>query len=386
MNSYKTQEIIDNIRRRISTLETIYDINVPIFIQKREKMIKQMKKCPIRFVGEATKGKVAESFGRAPLQTTVDLWTVPNGLIQNIQSLEIFKEFYKSDFSNGKPMRLVLATCKVHYKTPAGINAVDVSQQVVVKFRELKPEDRTKKTMTQTEGQNAIDTYFKPETKYLFPFIYFIFSLETSNTTWECIGTEPLVDVNQREPGFYEDAFNLLRQLHDQGYIHGDPHSGNFMKLPNQSIHPKQNKSGVIMIDQDCITPIPTGIFNKALANYMIISDLNMLLQWNNPYFDVWHRFVNKTEEEIAAVKLYTTAPNRSFTRPPWIFGKLRDKPANLIQEYLDKAPDYKRYLTHTDTVEIYKYYEALFKSPNSMMMANQAFLEFLRKQKIQIK
>lgn len=377
MSSDKTQEIIDNIRRRISTLETIYDINVPIFIQKREKMIKQMKKCPIRFVGEATKGKVAESFGRAPLQTTVDLWTVTNGLIQNIQSLEIFKEFYKRDFSNGRPMQLILAHCKVNYRSPSDINAID-SKQVVVKFRELKKVDRTNKTFTEIEGQHAIDTFLNQETKYLFPFIYFIFSLECADKTWECIGTEPLEDVKVRQPGFYEDAFNLLKHLHDQGYIHGDPHSGNFMKLPNQSTHPKQNKSGVIMIDQDCITPIPTGIFNKALANYMIISDLNMLLQWNNPYFDVWHRFENDKQIEIAAVKLYMTAPNRSFARPPWFFAKLRDKPANLIQEYIDKTPEYKRYLAHADPVEIYKYYETLFKSPNNMMMANQTFIEFL--------
>ena len=388
MSSDHMQNIIDNITKRIAVLETIYDINVPKIIEKREKLYDNTKKCPVNFVGEAIYGIVATSFGRVPMKITVDLWTVPNGLIQNIQSLDILKEFYKRDFSNGIQNKLVLSTCNVNYRSTTGINNREKSKQVVVKFRELKNTqvDPKKPTLTQTEGQNAIDTYFKPETKDLFPFIYFIFSLKTDNTTWECIGTEPLVEIKPTDPGFYEDAFNLLKELHDQGFTHGDPHRGNFMKLPPQSFHPRQNKSGVIMIDQDCITPIPREESKKALANYMIISDLNMLLQWNNPYFNVWHRFVDVRQEELAAALLYKRTTKISFVRPPWEFGKLRDTPTNIIQQHLDKEPEYKQFLQQSTTDQIYQNYEALFKSTSRMSEANKQFIDFLRSKGIKFK
>jgi hypothetical protein len=150
---------------------------------------------------------------------------------------------------------------------------------VILKFRLVS---RGSEEFTRKEASHALTVSINKALDGKFPILYCIFKVVTRSPrgelmVWECIATEPLselTEIDRRDVEIQKRCIKLLGHLHGCGYIHGDPHMGNFMK---------KGISTVYMIDQDEIRRLPDN--EPALSSFMQILDFQTFLFWNNPNF-----------------------------------------------------------------------------------------------------
>jgi hypothetical protein len=354
--------------RKLMYLSSVSDISVPTsYTYKTSNISTQMKKCELRFLPKAQNSVIARKL-RYITPINIKVWLNTVSKHKRLVSIDIDKELLYRDTSDGKPCPLSItsATMKTTMNNSGESTVKETS--VIVKFRNTIHDSKI--TMTEIEGQHAVNTAVNEDLKELFPYLYFIFTVDSS---WECVGTEKMNEITHKTPEVLVAASRLLEMLHSLDYAHCDSHSGNFMKIPDDSNHLVLNKERIIMIDQDRIKAIPPESKNNVLRNYMIVQDLNMLLFWNNPFVTFFQN-LSYREIEIFAKLLYVIVKKKYYWTPPWAFYEFNAEFPDTIMEYLNKKEniEYYKLLDTSTSEEIYDAYNSLFSSVNEMKNFNK--------------
>jgi hypothetical protein len=354
--------------RKLMYLSSVSDISVPTsYTYRTSKISTQMKECKLTFLPGAQNSVIAKKL-RYVTPMKIKVWLNTVSKHKRLVSIDIEKELMYRDTSDGKqcPLSITSAIIKTTMNDSEVYTVKEMS--VIVKFRNTVHDSKI--TMTEIEGQHAVNTAMNEDLKELFPYLYFIFTIDSS---WECVGTEKMNEITYVTPEVLVAASGLLEMLHSLDYAHCDAHSGNFMKIPHNSNHIVLNKERIIMIDQDRIRAIPPESKNKVLRNYMIVQDLNMLLFWNNPFINFFHGLSNH-EIEIFSQLLYLIIKKKHFWTPPWGFHELNQAPPDTIMKYLNKREniEYYKLLQTTTSEEIYSAYNSLFSSSIEMKNFNK--------------
>jgi len=367
MQSLAALSQLEALHQRLSSLEqqqlqSVLDITVPSKLGTRTIL------CEFTIDKLAAASWLAKSVGTK--SRNIKLWLSANNSDPTTvpKSLKVLKELSYSDFSYGKECPLSITVAELETETYEKGIAKSKKRQVIAKFRKVN--NNTSK-MTEIEGQHAVDTYINPEIKDLFPHLYFITSVaDTLYNTWECIGIEKLDDMWDRMKGYsasdYQNAYLALKALHSKGFIHGDSHMANFMRVPLGSTeHPVDNPGRIIMIDQDSIRRLPVDKKFRAASKYLMIQDLNTLLLWNNQFVTVIQDIDNDDEKREAMAKVYQFGKGLIWPATPYFFANTREKSFQEIDTMLKLpfAQDYLHLLNLKSMGEIYRYYDKCFSS-----------------------
>lgn len=362
---------LEALHQRLSSLEqqhlqSVLDITVPSTLGSRAKF------CEFSINQTAATSKLASNVGMRKKNIRMWLSTFHSDPMTLPKSLKVIKELMYREVSYAVECPLSITLAELTTETyEMGIARTNV-QQVIAKFRKV---NRDTSKMTEIEGQHAVDTYINPEIKNLFPHLYFIASVaDTVHNSWECIGIEKLEDPYDNNTGYsvedVKSAYLALKALHSKGFIHGDSHMGNFMRVPLRSKnHPVDNPGHIIMIDQDSIRKLPTNEKLSAVKKYLMIQDLNTLLLWNNPVVWFFQHFKDPTERRDAIAKVYKFGAEVIWPATPYYFPDTRDKPFEEIDTLLKLpyAEDYLYKLKKYSMSDIYAYYDQVFSSRSGM-------------------
>jgi hypothetical protein len=257
--------------------------------------------------------------------------------------------------SNGKQCFIV-----VLHSTMTDKRGADVS--IALKCRHVS-RSYGNEHFTQREGTNILALDSNPATRGLFPSLMCIASFQTTYTQnnrqvcarWEAIGTELL----QRIPNFqaedvYPQCFARLKALHAAGYMHGDPHIGNFM------VHPTR---GILMIDQDEVRELPS---EQVASKYFQILDYLELLYWFNPSCVV---FGDGDTQRMYQVFMQTADFVIAFPPYGFLCHRGSDVPTVLrdLQRPSKHRKTYIQFLGETPVATIDDYFENIFASTANM-------------------
>jgi hypothetical protein len=367
------KHLVRALQARISHLEremylnTVMDVEVPSKFELSAE--KYATDCTFQIdpASEASKGKFCALLGNKPI--SMKAWLSSMNKDRKIEKVEMIKELTFSAYTFGKPCPLCVGLAKLTVLNKE--TAVRTVTVIVVKFRKLVNNQNLNK-LTEHEAENAVKTWGTEEIENLFPRLYFIGQVKKDTTIWECIGTERMDNLpwnpNTKKYPFecWQGAYAILKRLHAQGYVHGDPHIGNFMVVPQDSHHPVYHPSRIIMIDQDSIRALPTASKDKALRNLLIVCDLTTLFLWNNSYMT----FFNRHDDEMAPLMdlICEKVPDHILSIP-YAYFSARDKTLEELRTILKAKMSlylaYNRLLSTLTTDEIYQKFDKYFESPH---------------------
>lgn len=256
------------------------------------------------------------------------------GYYEQVESVHITEEIAYRTMSNAIPCENVIcrATMTLRERTES-------SKEVTMKFRKAA---LGTVTLTETEMRKAAIIEDNVIVKSMFPTVFFVcvFHWEEKGQReyWEGVAMEslrPVVAGSRELYNFNHDAAGILRRMHREGFIHGDPHSGNFMvrsELPHYTRSAAAGGSSraasgahvslsLVPIDFDMVHALPHSCASESEYNrvetepvsttdpskfhsylrrlvtkIMIIHDYNILLFVNNLHVP----FLNRREQSDA--------------------------------------------------------------------------------------
>jgi len=353
-----------SIRARIDYLESVMDVFIPSKINVSLKTYATACTFQIEPGSNASRGSFSKLIGMQPVE--MKAWLSSINKNRKIEEVVMTKELVYSGFTFGQPCPLCVGLARLtvlNQETGKKSSAV-----IVVKFRKLLNNDKLNK-LTQHEAENAIKTWKTAEIEDLFPKLYFVGQIELNSSTWECIGTERMDDIPRTLFSnipflYYQGAYAALKLLHEQGYVHGDPHIGNFMVVPKDSHHPVFHPSRIIMIDQDSLRALPTDPEDKALRNLLIVNDLALLFLWNNQYMKFYREHNDKSE---ALMDHMSQVFKRHLLCLPFVYFRTTRYTLDQLREMLrSQKPilaSYNQLISTTTTDEIYEKFDRYFRS-----------------------
>lgn len=255
-----TASILESLHQRVIRLEDVWKVGYNIVETRQPFELALMQS------GIPVMNTLFSAINAAPGQTLRgDIWVNPQSGLGVVNRVVIRSEIVAGDFSNGLPCILIVCSGTIN-----GVN-------VILKFRMVEARSEH---FTEQEAKHALDVMIDKRLDGMFPKLYCVFKVTTQwGMTFECMGTEPLSELTGEDRGdtrIQLQCVALLKNLHECGYVHGDPHIGNFMKKIDGQGRPK-----VYMIDQDEIRRLPTS--DVAISRYMQILDYQCLMFWNNP-------------------------------------------------------------------------------------------------------
>lgn len=366
------------------------------------------------------------------LSSEVDLhaWLFPAFCAQEhkeASEVVVTQEVYSTDRTNGLPGTLVVVKAQLRLQNKKVV-------PMVVKFRRIhvpRAEERQalKDTSTEREATNALRVQRRTAAKSLFAKPYFLCSFNqphdaSSYYRWEGFAMEPLVLLSREmgvSPAFYTMAFQLLSSLHAAGYVHGDPHRGNFMLRPTTS-PPAAHL--LVMIDWDHTWPLPVpflptsmqhlnppGCFydskwvdtyveesaepdnhkNRLAAKAMMLHDFNRLLFVANPFVPLFdtgkipdpaaQASIDLLLQQFMAEKFAENERNNTHEMicMPWYFsfdwpGQFQWQ-VDVVAQSLSHHANYRAFLdgiTVHDLHASYKHYFSSQDPPKNMLNLNR--------------
>jgi len=255
-----TASILESLHQRVIRLEDVWKVGYNIVETRQPFELALMQS------GIPAMNALFSAINAAPGKTLRgDIWVNPQSGLGVVNKVVIRSEIMARDSSNGLPCILIVCNGTIN-----GVN-------VILKFRMVEARSEH---FTEQEAEHALDVMIDKRLDGMFPKLYCVFKVTTQwGMTFECIGTEPLselADADRGDTRIQLQCVALLKNLHECGYVHGDPHLGNFMKKIDV-----QGRRRVYMIDQDEIRRLPTS--DVAISIYMQILDYQTLLFWGNP-------------------------------------------------------------------------------------------------------
>ena len=283
-----TASILESLHQRVMKLEDVWKVGYNITELKKPFELSLTGQTnpsqwsPLNKLFPALRGGRGNPMG--------DIWVNPQSELGNVTKIEIVKELMTRDRSNGIPCLLIVCLAKIN------------NVNVVLKFRQI---DSMSGDSTEKEANHALGVAFNPKLDGMFPKLHCILKIATVapgdvRRVWECIGTQMLSELSvgdKTDPYVLHECIGLLRKLHGCGYIHGDPHIGNFMKLYVEGI-PR-----VYMIDQDEVRIMPTN--DIAMSNYLQISDYRTFMFSGNTLCDAYSRIHAFYQGDIHRLQYY---------------------------------------------------------------------------------
>lgn len=373
---------IRRLQSRISQLEsamlldTVMDVEVPSKFELPADRYASACTFQIDSASEASYGKFCALLGTGPIQMKAWLSSINKDKI--IEKVEMTQELVFSSHTYAQPCPLCVGLAKLTVlNKETGLRTVTV---IVVKFRKLLNNQNLNK-LTEHEAENAVKTWKTEEIEDLFPRLYFIGQIQKGTTTWECIGTERMDEkprdlVTKKSPfECWQGAYDALKRLHAQGYVHGDAHIGNFMVVPKDSHHPVYHPSRIIMIDQDSLMALPTAHEDKALRNLLIVCDLVMLFFWNNSYMTFYNRHI----DEMGPLMDYISQKNPDHLLCiPYAYYYAREKTFEELRAMLKAKMTlfltYNKLMSTLSTQDIYERFNRYFESPSYAEKVEKVF------------
>ncbi len=385
MQSHTIPHILHSLHKRISILEhlkipalnQVADVQVPS--RQTELLKSQSQECVTTFTSTGY-----SAFCRTHFESIIDkcmIWHNTRNSDIQCRKVEITREIAIRDESNAMET-LNGIFLGVYYFTyhASSQYPVNASLPVVIKMRQV---NSSTEHLTEKEVQHMINTSQDDLIKHLFPNLYFVMSMKDMHgNTWECTGIDPLSEMNLDINIFLPEAFLLLQGLHQAGYTHGDPHMGNFMIVPEGSRLPHLTPHRLIFIDQDNIQKLPSGPHNVALANLLIINDLNTLLFVQNPLIRFWQH-TGQVEWRKIFKLLYEMPEKPSTLRTPIAFFDIRESSVAQIEVLLDQYPVYKQYLETLTMPYIHQMYQEILHNPQWILETDMIYKDYLMKKGI---
>ena len=367
---------LELVHQRAPRLADVSKIQVPVV--HRTPARSQMQTCDIEF----SPGVYSQTFNRYfKAKDRCQIWH--NTLQADCKSDKIIVQsiILERDVTNLIETKLIVASAVFRYFSHASFKTpVFHELPLTIKFRLVGDQHDE---MTEQEGQNMVNTAQDDAIKDLFPQLYFLLSIDTKDgKVFEGVGTEALVEHNLPMPVFFREAFDVLCKLHTAGYKHGDPHRGNFMRLPPGSTRAKLTEHGVIMIDQDEIKKLPQGKDEVALANLQVVIDLNYFLIHHNPYYTVY--FTVLKHMDVGRMRsanniLYNfNSPVKSPLRMPLDVYELRLMSERELRGVLKDYTDYKAMLEEFSLADIHNFYRNIFHDVEEMKRIDGIYSQYL--------
>ena len=189
---------------------------------------------------------------------------------------------------------------------------------------------------------------------------------------WECIATEPMVELTRDDRlnvNIQMGCCSLLRSLHSSGYMHGDPHFGNFMKKSVGKDGKGNDKYVVYMIDQDEIRKLP--VYDMVLSNLLQIIDYQTFTMWNNPRCTAIHQ-IEKEKATAGDMNRVFQRVWQYFRHSTYVFGPepfWNYKGLDLRALKARLPTDYVQFLSRDgmDTDKIYKRFVGVVENDDHM-------------------
>jgi hypothetical protein len=353
---------IDRLHARVKRLGDIGNIKITVRCEKR--LRDQLKS--IDFTIKSTQGneKLVKVMKGLSLHST-KAWFNPEHPGEELEEIEVTRIINWREVTYGVENLAVIAEAKMVTTVPQDKLTTMRHKTITVKIREVT---RQYESLTEDEGQNAVNTARNDKIKNLFPTLYCVGSIDCSPySSWEFIGMELLEPLNP--PGIQhttredlQNAMKILVKLHGEGYVHGDSHLSNFMRVPANSTHPELEEGRVIMIDQDSIRRLPDDPSLENVAKYRIADDFNLLLLWWNRFVPFYLQFKQDALSEKFR-QIYYYAPKLYPFMTPTVCGYTKDYSDSEVAKILEMAR-FARYneLLSTKTLEdIYNFYHFIF-------------------------
>lgn len=368
-------EELDRLHCRLSTLESLFDVQVPVVTRKS--LGSRTQTCVLEFADKSYRDNMHLTFNK--ITDNCKIWH--NTLQSDFKSeiVTVKSLIMTSDVSNGWDQPLVVAHAE--YVFYFNLNTRYPQKRTVDVVLKMRKTQKETDFITQTEAQNMVDLSLDKHVCDLFPDLIFAMTVkDLRGVTWECVANEPLERPDMDWQIFYTNAYHLLCKLHTANYVHGDCHHGNFMVLPKHSSKKRVNNEGLIFIDQDCIQRFPITVDLQAVTNLMIIRDMNILLFSHNPYIPFIKEAGNDMEMwQHFASTLYRHKKEHSLLRMPWFVGSIRDLSPAVLATYLRSYPDYKKFLEQYDMPLIHELYKPIFMNVENMQRINDDFGKIVR-------
>jgi hypothetical protein len=326
-----TVMILESLHERLARLEDVW--NVDYKIQERRPFFVLSLKPSLRPKEWSDDNTLFNSLRNAVRPVMGEIWVNPYSEIGPVAAIEIQKQLRVSNVSNGKPCVLVMCV--------ATANNVDI----VLKFRLVKKESEN---FTEREANNALKIALDVGVSKIFPMLYVVFKVTTGGMgkvqrTWECIGSQNLVELTMEEKRsvpVHSECLSLLNKLHKSGYVHGDPHFGNFMKEPYIG-GVRDGVPTIRLIDLDEVREVPLD--QARVGHYLKILDYQAFMYWNNPRFQVFQDiyFDNDGDNHAMLQRVYRKVwlenndDDIEIALGPYPFNDQRDKSVEDIQKSL---------------------------------------------------
>ena len=271
-----TVGILESLHERVARLEDVWKVDYkiqdtrPIFELKLKRSLKPSEWADDNTLFNSLRNAANPPFG--------EIWVNPFCEIGIVNEIEIQKQVSVSNYSNGLPCKLVVCT--------ATVNKVDI----MLKFRQVEEKSEN---FTEREARNALQIALDNGVSNVFPMLFVVFKVTTGGggkvkRTWECIGSQLLLELTDAEKKgvpAQKKCMEILAQLHKCGYVHGDPHMKNFMKVPGIG-GGRNGLPNIRLIDLDEVRVIPSD--QVRVGYYLRILDYQSFMFWNNPRFKVF--------------------------------------------------------------------------------------------------
>jgi hypothetical protein len=297
-------------------------------------------------------------------------WLYSHGKHTKIVAISVVKVIRLNEVTFGKQNTVAIVKALMNTREYTGMNNKDRSSLITIKLRHVTAKYNR---LTEKEGQNAVNIAMDVDASVLFPDLYCIGSIDMGyNRKWEFIGMESMDVIapnsTSMQASVFRDAASLLRKLHRCNYVHGDSHIGNFMRLPAKSPHLVLNDNRIIIIDQDSILQIPQDGAHDTVFKFLVISDFNLLLLWNNKYVPFYNK-VNQHAIPALAAKVYKKAARLNLVTSPWPIGEFNEASFEEVHDALHR-PEYTEYREYLESVtldQINDFYYDVFQSEENM-------------------
>lgn len=353
-----TIHILESLHERVAKLEDLWKVGYELK-DARKYFILTLSRA-LKSSSWSVENTLFNSLRNGATPPLGEIWVNPYSDIGQVKEIEIQKEIKVSNVSNGKPCVLVMCLAKV--------NNIDI----VLKFRQVKKDSED---FTEREAKNALKIALDVGVSKIFPTLHVMFKITVGNLkvkrTWECIGSQLLSELtrddklNWRVQG---KCLDLLHGLHSCGYVHGDPHMGNFMKEPGLD-NDSWGVPFIHAIDLDEVRLLPDDAIR--IGYYLRILDYQAFMFWNNPRFsvlgDIYSTYINKdSSNHDMLIKIYRKAwldnkdQDHEVAFGPYPFYVQRDKSVAELQQSLSgplavkNGTTYLNYLSSVDPKSIH--------------------------------
>jgi hypothetical protein len=360
------------------SLQGVEDVQVPS--NETVPFARRAQTCTLRIEIRAGNPNpdILQLLGHEPC--VMQVWLSTTNLHKVVTEVVLVEQLVYQNVSFGMacPLCIARAFIAVHNTSTHRITLFPI----VLKLRKItKDADH----LTEMEAKKAVRTWETDEIRDMFPYLYLLGKLHTRGGDFECIGTEGMVpspiNANFQVNDFYfqymQEAYKLVKRLHQLGFAHGDPHRSNFMMVPKESNHPVFNPLRLIMIDQDTLQELPHPDQQRDLYNALILKDLSILSYQANP----WMPVLEGLKPEQMAWMLDTLCmshPEEVLHVPSYIFF-YKGTGLDELQRSIDE-PTLRRYkqslLTWTPD-DIYAVFDRVYFQPGFMQRVTIMMLHF---------